>query len=75
MLQQRSLNKIIGLVKSVKVFVKSVVDLFSFYLLINITSNAKELVQSNSVLTLLILNNTKIKACYKTFCHVIGTLN
>jgi hypothetical protein len=42
--QQRFLNKIAGLVKNVKVFIKSVVDLFSFYLLINVISNVKKLV-------------------------------
>jgi hypothetical protein len=44
MLQQRSLNKIAGLVKNIKVLVKSVVNLLSFYLLINVINSAKELV-------------------------------
>jgi hypothetical protein len=73
--QQRSLDKIAGLVKNVKVFVKSIVNLPSSYPPINVTSSAKELVQNDLVLTSLMLNNTKIRACYKAFCHAIGTPN
>jgi uncharacterized membrane protein len=73
--QQRFLNKVTGLVKNVKVFVKSVVNFSLSYLFINVTSSIKELVQNNSVLTLLTLNNAKIKACYKAFCRATGTLN
>jgi hypothetical protein len=72
MLQQCSLNKIIGLVKNVKVFVKSVVYLLSSYLLINVP---EELVQSDLVLTLLMLSNAKIRAYYKAFCCITSTPN
>jgi hypothetical protein len=70
--RQRSLDKVAGLVKSVKVSVKSVVHLPSSYLLINVP---KELIQSDLVLTLLMLSNTEIRACYKAFYHVIDTPN
>ena len=69
------MSKGISLVESIKVPIKSILNISSSYLSIDIISSTEEPIISGSVLMLLILNKVEMRAYRKALHHTISILN